>query len=123
MQDGKTATTVLARGLICEGKYEGSKFRRWEAKDKKDATRIRVYRTLVHRFTWQSPDGSDEIALVSEWLPESSGANNLKDCNVQLARGSVYAISIRSLREEMGMICIESNGFTFLGKSAATAAP
>lgn len=91
------------RGLICEAYYSGAKFKKWDGKDKDNPGRMKVFRTLTHRFFWETPDG-DECLNVTEWLPDDSTAVCLSDCQVPYVKGSAYNIGLRGLKEEGGIL-------------------
>ena len=95
------------RGLLCEARFMGAKFREWEGKDKQNPGRQKLFRTLTYRFEWDTENGAECLNTV-EWLPDNSPAHSLKDCSVPFKIGVGYNLTLRGLKEEGGILQAQS---------------
>jgi len=93
---------MKARGLLLEAEYEGSKFRKWDARDKADRSKVRTFRTLTHRFKWETDNGDEQFHVV-EWLPDGSPAEKLADCTIPYRSHGIYFMPPRGIKEEGGI--------------------
>lgn len=102
------------RGLLCEAVYQGTKFRKWEGRDKENPGRMRTFRTLTHRFSWPTDDG-DEFMHIVEWLPDDSKVASLKDCaeaGLLHYQPGPYNLQLRGLKEEGGVLQAQTRAVT-----------
>jgi len=110
---------IEPRGLLCEARYVGSKFKEWEGKDKQVPGRTKLFRTLTHRFEWTTDNGI-ECLQTMEWIKDDVRAHSLKDCVIPYKAGQCYNLTLRGLKEEGGILQAQTSAVTLLTVPAGT---
>jgi len=97
----------LAAGLILEAFWGGAQFNKFDGQDKENPGRVRTSRTLKHRWIWQNENGLDFCSQL-EYLPLTSGALTIKDCQLSYNRETIYHLALQGLISENGIKSCQS---------------